>query len=105
MHEDKIKLINIKEFREKGYLQELNRLFLHPIGLAMAIGINEHGEEFFNGIWDYRKDAEGIYYDLKNSNEERISKFLKNEKFIKLEIEKRRSKRIDLLGDNIEPIN
>lgn len=31
------KRIDIKEFREKGYLQELNRNFLHPLGLALEI--------------------------------------------------------------------
>ena len=29
--------IDVKEFREKGYLQELNRRFLHPLGLALEI--------------------------------------------------------------------
>lgn len=27
------------EFRELGYLQELNRTFLHPLGLALSIKI------------------------------------------------------------------
>ena len=29
------KYMPIKEFRERGYLQELNRRFLHPLGLAL----------------------------------------------------------------------
>ena len=32
-----IKLITPKEFAEKGYMQEVNRRFLHPLGLAIAI--------------------------------------------------------------------
>jgi hypothetical protein len=29
---EEVKRIKIKEFREKGYLQELNRQFLHLLG-------------------------------------------------------------------------
>lgn len=32
-----IKRIDIAEFRHKGYLHEINRLLLHPLGLAMEI--------------------------------------------------------------------
>ena len=37
---NKMKYMNIKEFRDTGYLHELNRLFLHPLGLAMEISID-----------------------------------------------------------------
>jgi len=33
---DKINLMSIKEFRELGYLQEVNRQFLHKHGLALV---------------------------------------------------------------------
>lgn len=59
-----IKRIDIKEFREIGYLQELNRRFLHPLGLALEIVIDsETGEERLGGIWDYRDDPEGMLFD------------------------------------------
>lgn len=58
-----IKRIDIKEFREKGYLQELNRQFLHPLGMALEIVIDEDGNENLGGIWDYREDPEGMLYD------------------------------------------
>ena len=45
-----IKRMSIKEFREKGYLQELNRQFLHPLGLALEIIINEDGSESLGGV-------------------------------------------------------
>lgn len=57
-----IKYISIAEFREAGYLQELNRGFLHPLGLALEIKINDDGTESLNGIWDCRDDPEGINY-------------------------------------------
>lgn len=64
----KINIINIKEFRKKGYLQELNRRFLHPLGLALEVLIDEAGIEKLGDIWDYRNDEEGIYYDISNSS-------------------------------------
>ncbi len=36
-----MKKINIKEFREFGYLQEVNRRFLHPLGLALEVVIDD----------------------------------------------------------------
>lgn len=99
------KLIDIKEFTEKGYLQELNRCFLHPLGLALAVSINEtSGEYVLAGVIDYRDDKEGIYFDLANANTERKEKFLKNSEFINSEFEKRNKNRQEVLGFDIEPI-
>lgn len=102
---DKIKRIDIKEFREKGYLQELNRRFLHPLGLALEITIDDNGDEKLGGIWDYREDKEGIYYNISNSNLERKTKFMKNKSFIDSELENRCENRKEILGFDIEPIN
>ena len=58
-----IKTMPVAEFRKLGLLQELNRLFLHPRGLALEVLINEEtGEESFGGVWDYRDDPEGMLY-------------------------------------------
>lgn len=58
-----IKYIDIAEFRKVGFLQEVNRRFLHPLGLALEVVIDEDGTERLSGIWDYRNDPEGIEYD------------------------------------------
>ena len=55
-------LMDIKEFRELGFLQEVNRLVLHPAGLALAIEVMEDGSERLYGIYDHRDDPEGILY-------------------------------------------
>lgn len=99
-----IKRIDIKEFRESGYLQEINRRFLHPLGLALEVVVDESGKELLGGIWDYREDETGIYYDIDNSDSERKERFLKNKEFIDSEIEKRYTKRKDKLGFDIEDI-
>jgi len=52
-----VKRISIKEFREFGFLHEVNRVFFHPLGLALEVIIDrETGEERLGGIWDCRDD-------------------------------------------------
>jgi len=62
MTTDGINYIDIAEFREFGYLQELNRRFLHPLGLALEVEVGDDGAETLGGIWDYRDDPEGMNY-------------------------------------------
>lgn len=55
--------MSIREFRELGFLQEVNRCFLHPLGLALEARVPEDGsDEYLAGVWDYRSDPEGITY-------------------------------------------
>lgn len=113
-----IKRIDIKEFREKGYLQELNRQFLHPLGLALEVVIDNcpncdngtihrgsvdqpihercptcggDGEiVVLGGIWDFREDPEGLLFG-EPLDEEMIA-------FVKEEREKRSGRREELLA-------
>lgn len=56
-----IKRIGPKEFQDVGYLQEVNRQFLHPLGMALEVIVDdETGEVSLGGIWDYRDDPEGM---------------------------------------------
>lgn len=55
-------VIDVKEFREKGYLQEVNRRFLHPLGLALAVNISDDGIWTLDSIWDSRDDPEGFVF-------------------------------------------
>jgi len=59
---DKTGRIDIKEFRELGFLQEANRLFFHPLGLALEVIQDADGNERLGGVWDYRDDEEGIMF-------------------------------------------
>lgn len=99
-----VKHIDIKEFREQGYLQEVNRQFFHPMGLALAISIDDDGSETLGGIWDYRTDPEGIQFDLKSSNFDRISTFAARKTNVDAQREKIATKRQERLGFDIEPI-
>lgn len=57
-----IKRIDIKDFRAEGYLQEVNRQFLHPLGLALEVIVFPDGTEVLGGVWDYRDDPEGVIF-------------------------------------------
>lgn len=59
---DDIKRMDIKEFREVGFLQEANREFFHPLGLALEIEEHADGTMTLGGVWDYRDDPEGMVY-------------------------------------------
>jgi len=60
---DEIKRIPIKELRELGFIQEINRRLLHPCGLALEVILDkETGEETLGGVWDFRDDPEGMYF-------------------------------------------
>ena len=58
-----IRKMDISEFRKEGFLQEVNRLFFHPLGLALEIVLDDCGNASLGGIWDYRDDPGGIFYD------------------------------------------
>ena len=36
--------MSLNEFKDKGYLQEVNRQFFHPLGLALFVEIDEDGD-------------------------------------------------------------
>lgn len=62
MRIDNVKRMDVAEFRREGYLQEVNRRFLHPLGLALEVVVEEDGSERLGGVWDCRGDAEGVYF-------------------------------------------
>ena len=102
--DDGIKRLDIKEFREGGYLQELNRQFLHPLGLAMEVSIDDKGVETLGGIWDYRNDPEGMLYGKcpdKEAFKLRIVRFKK----IQSECKASRLSRGKSVGYYIQPIS
>lgn len=58
------------EFRRLGLLQEINRLFLHPAGLALEMScpsednVHDYDNLIFSSIWDSRDDPEGFIFAL-----------------------------------------
>lgn len=98
------KRINIKEFRELGFLQEVNRQFLHPLGLALEVTVDDDGKETLSGVWDDREDFEGIYFDFKNLDENELKLFKEKKERVNKEREKHTEHRIKLLGSVVEEL-
>lgn len=60
-----MKEMDLNEFREAGYLREVNRLFFHPLGLALSVSVNDDTGKVTNlaSIWDIRDtDPEGFIF-------------------------------------------
>jgi hypothetical protein len=93
---DDIKRIDIKEFRELGFLQEVNRQFLHPLGLALEVIQEIDGSETLGGVWDYRDDPEGMIFSDDLVDPQKIAN-------VAAERAKHVEARIALLGDVIQP--
>lgn len=93
--------MDIREFLENGYLQEVNRLFFHPLGLALEVSVEpiEGGGARLSGIWDFRDCPEGVYFgDLSSEDQKQKMKIVKKQR---LRLAKTRKK---LLGYEIQPI-
>lgn len=75
-----LKRMTVKEFRELGLLQETNRLFLHPMGLALEVIVEGDGEGNetvrFGEIWDEREDPVGIFYEPGVHTQEKAERVL-----------------------------
>jgi hypothetical protein len=92
-----VKRMTPKEFRQAGYLQELNRCFLHPLGLALEVVVNADGTEHFNGLWDCRDDPEGIVYSPSELDTEAAKRIYD-------EREKKRRVRLAAFGFDMQPV-
>jgi hypothetical protein len=100
-----IKRIDIKEFRSLGFLQELNRKFLHPLGLALEVIIEKDGTEKLGGIWDYRGDPEGNFFSEDMISQEAIDYVEKlRESKIKIRKEKQEEYNVKVDRNGIQVI-
>jgi hypothetical protein len=92
-----IKRMNITEFREFGLLQELNRQYLHPLGLALEVVINEDGTEQLGGIQDWRDDPEGLMFAPEDLSVEKMER-------VRSEWQNKDKIRRKAFGWNIQPV-
>ncbi len=102
-----VKRISIREFRKAGYLQELNRQFLHPIGLALEVVVGDDGTEALGGVRDHRDDPEGIqfgYAAAAFAAPDHLLMARKKAEFVRQEQARRRPLRKGGLGFWIEPL-
>jgi hypothetical protein len=67
------KYLDIKTFQDFGYLQEVNRLFFHPLGLALDILRDSEGNVSLGGIQDYRDEIGGVRFGPGVIDEKKIA--------------------------------
>lgn len=97
MAEQKRKYMSVKTFREFGFLHEVNRLFLHPLGLAIEVAIDDKTEvERFGAVWDYRDDPEGMLFADDTLNVEKIDR-------VRAFADEKHAERLKLLGYVVQP--
>lgn len=97
------KRIDIAEFRRLGILQEANRLFFHPLGLALEVLKEEDGSECLGGVWDYREDPEGMTYAFPDTEEYRRL-FVENADRVSALRDQHAAARIEKFGDVVQPL-
>jgi hypothetical protein len=61
--DEPIKYMDLNEFADDGWLQEANRQFFHPLGLALEVSDSDQSGRYDTiRIWDYREDPEGMVF-------------------------------------------
>ena len=71
------KVLDPRELRDHGYLQEANRRFFHPLGLALRVHVDDAtGEGVKVDVVDFREDLEGGVFEW-GSDEERADSRVK----------------------------
>jgi hypothetical protein len=93
---DDLEHMDIAEFVSEGYLQEVNRQFFHPLGLALEVTVEDDGSTHISGVWDGRDDPEGFIFGDELDREKCLRMFD--------EVVKRRPVRTEALGYFYEPI-
>lgn len=105
------KLLTEKEFIENGWLQEANRIFFHPRGLALSVVVLEDENQnpkisdktnLTINILDARDDLEGYVFEKEkvNSND-----FLNKLEKVAFEYKKHKKARKKLIGSWIQKPN
>lgn len=93
-----IKHMSLRELLEEGFVQEANRQFFHPRGLALCVGVNRRGRATELTVWDYREDAEGITFGEGVMTREKAEK-------VEAELDRHAPRRLELFaGSVIQPL-
>ena len=99
-----INYMDLDEFRDLGYLQEVNRQFFHPLGLALVWNEDDDGTITLSGVWDDRDDPEGWYMET-SKRDERGAEEARKAAFIAAEREKRVEARMRAFGWVVQPVD
>lgn len=95
-----MKYVDPQEFRDLGLVAEINRLVLHPLGLALEVIVDDAGKAVgFGRVQDWRDDPEGVYFD-----DEQMAELAPSLGALGLERIRRNRARVDRLGYFVQPV-
>lgn len=91
--------MDLTEFVNEGYLHEINRQVLHPMGLALEVIADDESDKVYRlgGVWDYRDDPEGMAFAEDTLNATKAAHIAELS-------EQRRPAREEALGYWIQPL-
>lgn len=95
--DDDIRYIDPLVFIDIGFLQEANRRFFHPLGLALEADPSAGPDVPSMRVWDYRDDPEGIAFTsaCDPEKEERVA----------MELQRHEAARLARFGWVVQPVN
>lgn len=104
-------IMDLKEFRDKGFLLEANRQFFHPLGLAIGVYWDKSDPHNATGtdtdnlppigliVYDYRNDPEGVVFAELTEDD------LNKAEYVKSLRDSKAQARIALVGSVVQPID
>lgn len=97
------KRLGLDELRTQGYLQEVNRQFLHPLGLALGIEVDDAGAESLC-VLDHRDDAEGMVFEFEGPTTSWLTDCIVRARNIDALWSEREPARVAALGFMVQPL-
>lgn len=95
--------VPVNELVVQGYLQEVNRRFFHPLGLALTVMIDDENPEESSiiGVQDHRSDPDGMGFHESITTDPEAARKQMN---IDAEFAKREEARVKMFGSVIQKI-
>jgi hypothetical protein len=91
--------VDLKEFKERGYLLEVNRRVLHPVGVGLTLW-EDASKRVLAGFVDSRSDREGLMFP----SVERLDRAVEKVVNVQVETLEKRHARESLWGTAVQPI-
>lgn len=100
--------MDLNEFAEQGYVQEINRRFLHPLGLNLVVNLNAEDDEPNMYILDNRDQRDRLRvfsFGITDIKDKELLRKLKSKKdYIDSEFARIGKLRAETIGSDIEVI-
>lgn len=93
-------IMPVADFSSSGFLQEVNRLFFHPRGLALSVSTDDDGKETLGPIF-LTNDPSGFFF----GNVFNLAMTKAKAEYARTEFDRRQQLRMDKLGYIIQSVD